>query len=77
MGLELRGVLSFLTGAERLPPLGLPYSPSKYFSETNEYPTASTCAIHMCLPTVHWNDYSTFKKILTLSFKHHGGFGLC
>ena len=76
MGLELHDVLSFLTGADQLPPLGLPYSPSMYFSETNQFPTASTCAIHMCLPTMYWNDYSKFRKILSLSFKHHGGFGL-
>ncbi len=69
-------VLSFFTGAEKIPPIGLPSKPELNFCPSGDYPTASTCALHLCLPTTHWNDYTTFEKNMITGFKHHGGFGL-
>ena len=74
--LQLGDVLSFFTGADKLPPLGLPHNASIYFNSENEYPTASTCALHIVLPTKHWNDYNTFKDKMVYGLKYHGGFGL-
>ena len=71
--LQLGDVLSFFTGADRLPPMGLPHTASIYFSSVTEYPTASTCAFHLVLPTKHWNNY---EAKLVYGFKYHGGFGL-
>ena len=74
--LQLGDVLSFFTGADRLSPIGLPHTASIYFSSVTEYPTASTCAFHLVLPTKHWNNYEAFKDKLVYGFKYHGGFGL-
>ena len=67
-------ILAFFTGAEQIPPLGFPYDPVLTFAD-NPYPTASTCAIQLTLPT-KYSQYSPFKSALDLAFTSHGGFGL-
>ena len=47
---HLKDVLSFFGGAPK-PPLGFDATPSLSFSDSAVYPTASTCALHLQLPT--------------------------
>ena len=70
---SLRTVLAFFTGADSVPPLGYK-SAVINFDHTNQYPTASTCAIQLTLPT-KYQDYKQFKKELNVAFTMHGGFG--
>ena len=67
-------VLAFFTGAEAIPPLGLGDAILN-FSDTNPYPTASTCGLCLTLPTKHC-DYDTFKEKFLFAMENHGGFGL-
>lgn len=68
-------VLSFFTGTDRVPPLGYPRVVLS-FNHSNPYPTSSTCAVELTLPTIY-QDYDTFKHHLDVAFTMHGGFGLC
>ena len=68
-------VLSYFTGADSIPPLGLGDA-TLSFNHTNPYPTASTCGLCLTLPTMYSKDYMNFKKHFTFVLLNHGGFGL-
>ena len=68
-------VLSFFSGADDIPPLGFPHEPVLNFSSHAVYPTASTCAIQLTLPT-QYDSFDKFKNKLDQAFLMHGGFGL-
>ena len=68
-------ILSFFTGADTIPPLGLGDA-TLSFNHTNPYPTASTCGLCLTLPTMYSKDYMSFKKYFTFALLNHGGFGL-
>ena len=72
--LSLKTVLVFFTGADSIPPLGYS-SATLNFNPTNQYPTASTCAIALSLPT-KYTEYRQFKRQLNVALTMHGGFGL-
>ena len=59
-----------------VPPQGFDPKLTLRFNSENMLPTASTCALELCLPTRYYNDYTTFSEKLTLGFTSHGGFGL-
>lgn len=74
----LEMVLSFFTGAEEVPPNGYGplVQPCLNFNDTQPYPTASTCAIALTLPTKYYDQpYEKFKKIMDTAMLCHGGFG--
>lgn len=74
----LKTVLYFFTGAEAIPPGGygaLVY-PCVNFNDEQPYPTASTCAITLTLPTKYCSTYSSFKSAMDTAMLCHGGFGL-
>ena len=71
---SLEMILSFFTGADAIPPLGY-QSVTLNFNSMNKYPTASTCAVQLTLPTRH-TEYKDFKRELNVAFSMHGGFGL-
>lgn len=77
---NLETVLLFFTGAEEIPPTGYELSsgqPVLNFNNTSPYPTASTCAIVLTLPTkYHQQPYSVFKRMMDTAMVSHGGFGL-
>ena len=75
LSVTLSTVLSFVTGAEEIPPLGFPHNATLGFSETNPYPTASTCAIQLTLPS-KYAMYEDFRKYVLYAMVNHGGFGL-
>ncbi len=72
---SLEMILSFFTGANEIPPLGLPHDPQLNFSPSGVYPTASTCAIELTLPT-RYEHSDEFDKALNTAFISHGGIGL-
>ena len=55
--------------------MGFPHKPTLEFDDDNMYPTASTCALTLVLPTKYHMDYSAFKNAMFVGLKHHGGFG--
>ena len=73
----VKDILIFCSGAERLPPLGFGREPKIAFlsSEDGKLATASTCDLTLRLPTVHCEDYDSFKEWMILSIKGHDGFG--
>ena len=58
--LTMGDVLSYFTGADSIPPLGFDDA-TLSFNNTNPYPTASTCALCLTLPTMY-QDYASFKE---------------
>ena len=72
---QLLDVLSFFTGASVVPPLGFDTKPSLYFNAGAVYPTASTCALHLTLPTKYYQQYEEFKAKMVQALTSHGGFG--
>lgn len=70
----LENILSFFTGSDTIPPLGYA-SVTLNFNKDNLYPTASTCAVELTLPTMH-NDFDAFKLHMDVAMTMHGGFGL-
>lgn len=73
----LMHVLSFFTGAERVPPLGFSSveKPHLTFNYESPYATASTCALQLCLPTKYFDKPDVFQDKMITSFRDHGGFG--
>lgn len=63
-------VLAFFTGGDSIP-LGYK-SAVLSFNPVNPYPTASTCATELTLPS-KYRDYEQFKKQLDTAFRLHGG----
>lgn len=72
---SLEMVLSYFTGATEVPPLGFPHNPQLNFSSISPYPTASTCAIELTLPTMY-DSTNQFEEKMEQAFLSHGGFGL-
>ena len=71
----LKMVMSFSTGADAVPPMGYCHDPEINFNDMAFYPTSSTCALQLTLPTRH-SEYRFFKSALDTAFTIHGGFGL-
>ncbi len=74
-GVSLGMVLTFFSGADDIPPLGYDKDPMINFNADSPYPTSSTCALHLTLPT-RYATYQSFKHALDTGFTMHGGFGL-
>lgn len=72
----LQEVLSFCTGALRIPVGGFDHEATLSFSSTAYYPSASTCALQLILPTQYYNDESLFRERCTFAFKNPCGFGI-
>ena len=64
----------FFSGAAKPPPLGFPEKPTLQFDTDNIYPTSSTCALVLTLPT-KYSCYEEFKRAMFVGLKFHGGFG--
>lgn len=72
----LQRILNFFSGAEEVPPLGFPRTPTLNFNSDNIYPTASTCGVQLTLPDRYYSNFQEFEKALNTAFLFHGGFGL-
>ena len=71
----LSKVLNFFSGADEIPENGFQNEPVLSFNSDDVFPTASTCAIELTLPTMYSNNYCMFKKMMNLALTCHGGFG--
>ena len=74
---DLTNILKFMTGLERIPPLGLE-SPIRLRYKTDDSKTlnAETCTLKLLLPTVH-NTQEDFNEYFTIACRQaHTGFGL-
>ena len=73
----VKDVLFFCSGAERFPPLGFGKELKILFlgHQDGKLATASMCDLTLRLPTVHGEDYESFKDCMTMSFKGNDGFG--
>ena len=69
--------LIFFSGASRIPPIGFDRECTLSFNPSSVYPTASTCALELTLPTMYHDDYIHFKDKMLYAFANNGGFGLC
>ena len=74
---DLSHCLVFFTGSDRIPPTGFHDSCTLNFNPSNLYPTSSTCALVLTLPTIHYESYDDFRKNMVYALLNHGGFGLC
>lgn len=76
MECDLKDILVFTSGSDRIPPIGFAKDPSVTFlhSKSSYLPTASTCDIQLRLPTIH-KEYDQFKEYFMLGIKGHDGFG--
>ena len=73
MSCSLEDVLIFFTGADRVPPLGFPQTPTLHFLGNDAlYPTASTCSLMLRLPT-RYSTYDAFKDTMTEGLLCNGG----
>ena len=74
--LKLTDVLSFLL--ERMKYLLAVFfqKPILSFDDKGVFPTASTCALHLILPTKFHEDFDQFKRHASIAFTCHGGFHL-
>ena len=77
VSLDLGDCLAFFTGANSIPAIGFNDICTLNFNPTNIYPTASTCALVLTLPTIHHGSYSMFREKMLFGLANHGGFGLC
>ena len=75
--LSLGQILSFFSGREYPPPLGFDSKISIHFNADSMFLTASTCALHLTLPTKYYNDEQEFQKNMVYGMLNHGGFGRC
>ena len=73
---NLKDVLIFFSGSDRVPPLGYDVSPSLVFLHHSNarFPTASTCDLQLRLPA-SYVDYEGFKEAMLLGIKGNNGFG--
>jgi len=70
-------VLSFFTGAIKIPIGGFDCGATLSFSAQAYYPSTSTCALQLTLPTQIYNDELSFREKHSFAFKHPCGFGMC
>lgn len=73
--LSLGDVLVFFSGSDKIPPLGFDLPPSLSFDEDAMFPTSSTCALSLVLPS-RYREYEIFKEKVDYGFKNNGGFGM-
>ena len=69
-------ILTFATGADRIPPLGFEDILTLKFDSSTRFPLASTCSLSLSLPT-RFNDYQDFRKAVIEGVVSGFGFGRC
>ena len=69
---SLRMVMTIFSGAEVVPPMGYPHDPELNFNPESPYPTSSTCALQLTLPTCY-SEYGPFRRALDTAFTMHEG----
>lgn len=76
-GIKLEDILVFITGAEKVPPLGFERLITIEFFDTDgeqRRPWASTCSLQLNLPR-GIQEYQVLKELMVSSLKESFGFG--
>ena len=75
--MAVKDVLTFFTGADRVPPCGFPKEPKIRFlhNDTEVLATASTCDLEIRIPVKFSCNADKFCEMMTLSLKGDNGFG--
>ena len=75
--LTLGGLLAFVTGADRVPPMDFDAAPQLLFSHDPKFrlPVSSTCAPSLTLPTSHISSYEDFRGVMVRALVEGFGFG--
>lgn len=75
-GCSIEDVLIFVTGCDRVPPLGFGGRRLQVeFLDTGILCTSSTCDLILRLPLIHGENYQAFQDAVILSLKNNDGFG--
>ena len=69
-GFSLEDIVIFFSGADRIPPLRFPHTPSMSFLEC--FPTASKCSLFLRLST-WYTTYKSFKNAMKEALFCNGG----
>ena len=69
-------VLMFFTGVEYPPPTGFDNGAEMWFDSESVFPTASTCALVLTLPTKYHNNSEMIIERMIYALHNHGGFGM-
>ena len=73
---SIEDVQIFVTGCERVPPLGFGgRSLRAEFLGTGMFCTSSTCDLILRLPLSHGDNYKAFQDAMIMSLKNNDGFG--
>lgn len=74
---SIEDVLVFVTGSDRVPPLGFGRKLKVVFLHTGKFCTSSTCYLQLHLPIMisHGESYDAFQKAMVMSLKDNDGFG--
>ena len=79
LSLSVVDIVVFTTGAAQIPPMGFAARPFIVFKDaaysTSDLPSASTCSNTLYIPTVHYNDYETFRYKFVFAVTCAIGFG--
>ena len=67
-------ILTFVTGASSVPPIGFDDDLRVSFNEVAKFPVASTCALTLTLPS-KYEDYESFKEAMNNALLGAHGFG--
>lgn len=75
-GCTIEDVMIFVTGSEKVPPLGFGGRRLRVeFLDTGLFCTSSTCDLTLRLPLIHGENYQAFEDAMILSLKNNDGFG--
>ena len=75
-GCTIADVMIFVTGCDRVPPLGFGGRRLRVeFLDTGMFCTSSTYDLTLRLPLTHGNNYQAYRDAMILSLKSNDGFG--
>lgn len=73
---SLSSILMFFTGAEYPPPTGFQNRAEMWFDSESVFPTPSTYALVLTLPTKYYDNSEMFIEKMIYALNNHGGFGM-
>ena len=72
---SIEDVLVFITGSDRVPPLGFDVKVKVMFLHSGRFCTSSTCDLQLRIPISHGENYEAFEEAMIMSLKDNDGFG--
>ena len=71
----IEDVLVFITGSDRVPPLGFDLKITVTFAHSGRFCTSSTCDLQFCIPVCYGENYQKFEEAMVMALKDNDGFG--